>query len=183
MWIHCLGKCINIYAIIVVILFLVFFLNQLTSLPEGQDNSIKFNINSKTPYVTSPLKPEVTYSCKRQVDPQTGLIGIALNFSYEYNRLIQQAISMYTVDALHTAPINNIGSYVYDPAFVSKVGIVDMRLPLYISRDVYLDFVPLSVCYTSCRVFWQRLVKQLHLKNHSKMYGVGIHAQHVLCAC
>ena len=130
------GRCgyivrvsVSTYAIAVVVLFLVFILHQLTALPEGQDNSINLNLNTPSS-VTSPSKPEITYSCERLVDPQTGLVGIGLNFSYEYNPLIQEAISMYTVDALRTATGSNgivIGSFTYDPALVNKVYIVIMR--------------------------------------------------------
>lgn len=103
--------------------------------------------------MTSPSKPKVTLSCKRRVDPQTGLVGIALNFSYEYNPLIQQAISMYDVDVLVTNPDGSngvrIGSYMYDPAFVSEVGIGIFILKL----SVCIRNISSSVCYARCRVF------------------------------
>ena len=101
---------------------------QLTSLPEAQDNEnddtseIRFN---SIPTLSSPAVPEVNYSCERRVDTITGLVGISLNFSYEYNSQIQEGILTYTVSVFETTALgsrsNRIGAFTYNPGFVSEV--------------------------------------------------------------
>ena len=42
---------------------------------------------------TEPAMPTVNFSCDRTVDSITGLLTIHLNWTYEYNPLIEEAIS------------------------------------------------------------------------------------------
>ena len=70
---------------------------QLQSLPGGNSDDASISFTGPNQIVTSPAPPPVTYMCARTVDTVTGLVGISLMFSYEYNPLIQEAIDQYFV--------------------------------------------------------------------------------------
>ena len=108
----------------------VFFLLQLTSLPEADDNTgtftLGFPVMFRAPIVDSPLAPVATSFCERRVDPITGLIDIFLNFTYEFNPLIEEAIINYTVMVSDTtadgrAGDNPSGRFIYNPALIEEV--------------------------------------------------------------
>lgn len=73
---------------------------QLHSLPASSDNSDRINVPVACE-LTSPVKPDVTQTCDKTPDPMTGTVGITTRFSYEYNPLIEEAITGYKIDILH----------------------------------------------------------------------------------
>ena len=108
-------------------------LPQLTSLPEGEDNSdsltLRFPVNVLVPILTSPEEPSATYSCERRLDPITGLIDIFINFTYEYNSLIEEAIINYTVIVSDTnaqggTGVPPRGKFIYNPVLISEVNMM-----------------------------------------------------------
>jgi hypothetical protein len=79
----------------------------------------------RAPIVDSPLVPVATSFCERRVDPITGLIDIFLNFTYEFNPLIEEAIINYTVMVSDTtadgrAGDNPSGRFIYNPALIEE---------------------------------------------------------------
>ena len=56
---------------------------------------------------------DVSFSCDRVLDPVTGLLSIHMSWSYEYNRLIEEAITkrnLFFTSAMkggNTIPANN----------------------------------------------------------------------------
>ena len=56
----------------------------------------------------------MTERCEKNVNPLTGLIGISLQFSYEYSHLIDEAIIKYTAETQ-----NSLKSDVAGPSVVS----------------------------------------------------------------
>ena len=94
---------------------------QLTSLPESGTNSAQRDIFFADLPVTSPAKPEVNITCRRTLNESTGLITAHLEWSYEYNPLIQEAISMYTL-TYRLEPEGPLGSISnLDPSNSSQV--------------------------------------------------------------
>ena len=96
------------------------FSPQLQSLPETADNSITIRVEFNAfPAVTTPAQPVVTQTCNRILDPLTGLVAISLNYSYEYNPLIEETIVAYTVNAHELLEDGRngaiLGSFIYNP--------------------------------------------------------------------
>ena len=90
---------------------------QLLSLPGGNSarRDIVFTLH---PEVTSPEQPTVAHMCMRTVDTLTGLVEISLNFSYEYNPLIEEAIVNYTATPQNVddnnKPSRTLAEFIYD---------------------------------------------------------------------
>ena len=57
-----------------------------------------------SPVLTSPQPPTVTQSCQKMADPLTGLAGLLMSFSYEYDPLIQEAIMNFTAETQNVKP-------------------------------------------------------------------------------
>jgi hypothetical protein len=79
----------------------------------------------RAPIVDSPLAPAATSFCEKRVNPITGLIDIFLNFTYEFDLLIEEAIINYTVMVSDTtadgrAGDNPSGRFIYNPALIES---------------------------------------------------------------
>ena len=78
------------------------------------------------PIVDSPLAPAATSFCEKRVNPITGLIDIFLNFTYEFDLLIEEAIINYTVMVSDTTADGKAGTpprgiFIYNPALIEEV--------------------------------------------------------------
>ena len=109
----------------------MFFPLQLTSLPVAEDNSDSLILSYPmfAPILTSPERPSATYFCEKRVDPITGLIDIFINFTYEYNPLIEEAIINYTVIVSDTSAqggtgVPQRGKFIYNPVLISEVNML-----------------------------------------------------------
>ena len=75
-----------------------------------------------SPVLTSPRPPTVTQSCQKMTDPLTGLAGLSMSFSYEYDPLIQEAIMKFTAETQTVEPSGVPGlsviSTTYNPNLV-----------------------------------------------------------------
>lgn len=106
---------------------------QLTALSESGSNSTLAVIPLAGVPVTSPAQPEVNITCRRTLNKSTGLITAHLEWSYEYNPLIQDAISMYTFTyrLVPGGPLGSISNF--NPSITSQVS---AKLTAIIQSDV-----------------------------------------------
>lgn len=111
---------------------------QLTTLSESGGNSGGNSAQTVIPLlgllpVTSPAPPEVNITCRRTLNKSTGLITAHLEWSYEYNPLIQDAISMYRL-TYRLVPGGPLGSILnFNPSIPSQVS---AKLTALIYSDV-----------------------------------------------
>ena len=73
------------------------FYLQLRYNPISSGFSVQQTIQLGTCEPTEPVAPTVSLSCNRRVDIITGFIEIHINWTYEYNPLIEEAISEYNI--------------------------------------------------------------------------------------
>ena len=78
--------------------------------------------------LTSPLRPSVTQTCAKTLDPLTGIVGISTEYSYEYNPLIEEAISRYVAEVHHITAEDRIDlpviSFTYDSTLETLIEVI-----------------------------------------------------------